>query len=286
MTSKDSVSRDERLATIRRGRWIRYSRAEGILQKLDDLFVTPKSHRMSNLLIFGETNNGKSMIVNRFAKKHRPDINLTSEGSNIPVLVVEAPPVPDESRFYNDILTQIYAPFRASSRVDQRQLQVVRLLEAVGIRILIIDEIHNILAGTSVKQRQFLNMIKYLGNQLMIPIIGVGTQDAFFAINSDPQLANRFEPALVPKWKMDDEYLRLLASFERMLPLEKVSTLTEDAPAAKILALSEGTIGEISSLITAAASFAIRSASEQITARELDGCGYIPPSARKRIPRE
>src|SRR5450631_1979637 len=106
-------------------------------------------------------------------------------------------------------------------------------------------EIQHVLAGPLLKQRQFLNVIKHLGNELQIPIVAAGTQDAFNAIQTDPQLANRFEPAVLQRWTMGEDYLRLLASFEKLLPLEHRSDLLEPAMAIKILSLSEGTIGEI-----------------------------------------
>jgi superfamily II DNA or RNA helicase len=36
--------------------------------------------------------------------------------------------------------------------------------------MLIVDEIHHLLAGSATRQRQFLNVLKYLGNELKIPI--------------------------------------------------------------------------------------------------------------------
>jgi hypothetical protein len=80
-----------------------------------------------------------------------------------------------------------------------------------------------VLAGRLLKQRQFLNVIKHLGNELQIPIVAAGTQDAFNAIQTDPQLANRFETAGLRRWTMGEDYLRLLASFEVALPLEQRS---------------------------------------------------------------
>lgn len=58
--------------------------------------------------------------------------------------------------------------------------------------MLVIDELHNILAGTSVRRREFLNLLRFLGNKLRILLVGVGTRDAYFAIRSDDQLENRF----------------------------------------------------------------------------------------------
>jgi len=234
------------------------------------------------MLIVGETNNGKTMVARRFYERHRPDLHLDQNASQVPVLLVQAPPAPDEGRFYNAILTELYSPFRVASRVDQRQLQVIRLLSAVGTRVLIIDEIHHVLAGTAAKQRTFLNMLKYLGNELMIPIIAIGTRDAFNAIHSDPQLANRFEPVTLPRWQMNEEYLRLLMSLDALIPLEKHETITESRIAAKILGMSEGTIGEISELLRVATLHAIQSGTECITSAVLEKCGYLPPSSRRR----
>jgi hypothetical protein len=84
-----------------------------------------------------------------------------------------------------------------------------------------------------------------LSNELQIPIVVAGTHDAFNAIQTDPQLANRFEPAPLPRWTMNEDYLRLLASFEVGLGLEQPSHLIEPALATKILVLTGGTIGEI-----------------------------------------
>jgi hypothetical protein len=76
---------------------------------------------------------------------------------------------------------------------------------------------------------------------------------------------------------------RLLASFEQTLPLEQPSGLIEPALAAKILSLSGGTIGKISTLLHRAALRAIDRGIERITAAELDACGYVSPSERRQV---
>ena len=98
-------------------------------------------------------------------------------------------------------------------------MKVIHLLRDVQLRVLIIDEIHHILAGHIAKQRHFLNVLKYLGNELKIPLVGVGTIDALRAIQTDPQMVNRFEPVSLPRWEMTRDFQMLLASFERTLPI-------------------------------------------------------------------
>jgi hypothetical protein len=277
-----TMSDCERIERIRSPRWIGYPRAKLILSKLDDLMTYPKSHRMPNLLIVGDTNNGKTMLARRFCGYHPAVDNPNGEGIHVPVLFVQAPPVPDEGRFYNAILDLLFAPYRPSDRVDKKQFQVLKLLRYIGLKVLVIDEIHSILAGPLNRQRIFLNVLKYLGNELQVPIVAVGTRDAFRAIQTDPQLANRFEPSLLPRWEFDTDFLRLLTSFERMLPLRNPSQLHETTLATRLFSLSEGYLGELSHLLTDAASYAVTSGKERIDGEILSKIDWQPPSDRKR----
>jgi type II secretory pathway predicted ATPase ExeA len=273
--------RSERIAKIRGNRWIRYSRAEQITKQLEELLLLPKTHRMPNLLVAGQTNNGKTALVMRFVQQHHAHFSDAGSAACIPVIAVQAPPTPDERRLYQAIIAKLYPSFRPSPHLHVLQREALRLLKIVSVKMLVIDEIHHILAGPMIKQRLFLNVVKHLGNELQIPIVAVGTQDAFNALHSDPQLANRFDPAILPRWTMDDDYLRLLASFESALPFERPSMLIEPALALKILTLSEGTIGEMAGLIRRAAIHTIERDGDRITGSVLDACGYIAPSQRR-----
>jgi Bacterial TniB protein len=64
--------------------------------------------------------------------------------------------------------------------------------------MLIIDEIHSMLAGTFREQRIFLNSIRFLANDLRLPLACVGTHEAKQALMTDQQLADRFEACELP----------------------------------------------------------------------------------------
>lgn len=276
------LSNAERIEKIRSPRWIGYPRAKVVLSKLEDLLVYPRSHRMPNMLVVGDTNNGKTMLVQRFCSLHPADNNPSGDGVRVPVLFVQAPPIPDEGRFYNAILELLFAPYKPNDRVDRKQFQVIKLLKYVGLRMLVIDEIHHIMAGNLNKQRTFLNVLKYLGNELQVPIVTVGTRDAFRALQTDSQLANRFEPVLLPRWEFDTDFLRLLASFERMLPLREPSLLHDTTLSAKLFSMCEGYIGELSRLLTMAGVYAVESGKERIDEKVLNAIDWVSPSDRKR----
>ena len=156
------------------------------------------------------------------------------------------------------------------------------MLRRVGTRMLIIDEMHNILAGPGSTPREFLNLIRFLGNALHVPIVGIGTREAYLAIRSDDPLENRFEPLVLPLWRDDDMLLALLASFAAVLPLRRPSELHHPEVARYVLAKTEGTIGEIATLLMRAAITAIESGEEALNPRSLAAADYDSPTERRR----
>ena len=277
-----SKSADKRIEYILSSRWIGYPKAKDILGKMEDLLIYPKKHRMPCMLIVGDSNSGKTMIAERFSDMHPAYEREDGEGVVIPALFIQAPPTPSESRLYSNILTKMFAPFRPSDSTEKKHHQVVTIMDACNVKMLIIDEIHSLLAGPLDKQRVFLSVIRNLSNELKIPIVALGTKDALRAIKTDPQLDNRFKPSLLTKWEMDTDFRRLLVSFERMLPLAKPSNLKNKAIAQKIQFMSEGLLGEVSDILTQAAIEAIRIGKECIDLNVLDNIDYESPKARKK----
>ncbi len=192
------------------------------------------------------------------------------------------PPVPDEGRFYEEVLEQVQAPYRSRLPAGHKLAQARLLLRHLKVKMLIIDELHHLLASRLEPQRIVLNTLKFLGNDLQIPLVGVGTADALRAIQTDPQLANRFRPLALPKWTLNDEYRKLLASFERLLPLRQPSRLHAPEVAAELLALSEGTIGDLATVLNLATEAAIRSGRERIDCALLRELDWDPPSLQRR----
>jgi hypothetical protein len=239
---------------------------------------------MPNLLIVGPTNNGKSMIVERFRRINEPKPPVRETGKEvIPIIGLQMPSDPSIGRFYAVLMGAVGAPLRPMGRwspdYEHRALAMLRI---VGARVLIIDELHNILAGSPKSQREFLNLLRFLGNELRIPIVGVGTKEAYLAIRSDDQLENRFEPLSLPSWQMGNDLRSLLASFAASFPLRRCSALGSEKLARYVLDRCEGTIGEIAQLLSAAAIAAIQSGEEAITWKTLQMADYRSPSERRR----
>ena len=274
----------ERLARVPANRWIGYSRATQAVALLERLLARePGRVRPRNLLVVGPTNNGKTAIAEHFLRTHPQHISDNGEHEIIPVLLVQMPPSPIVGRLYAAMLAGLGMPGAMYGRSPDRESMAMSLLRQVGCRMLLLDELHNLLAAPDSRQRELLNLLRYLGNELRIPIACFGTREAYLAIRSDDQLENRFEPFLLPVWEDGPEFGRLLASFEAVLPLCEPSGLGAPAMRAQVLRRSEGTIGEVTALLTAAVDAALLAGEERIDAAVLERADYQPPSVRRRL---
>lgn len=277
-----NFSNEDRCLFILKERWFPYPIAKNILNELEFHLKHPKKSRMPGRLIVGGTNNGKTSIINKFIRSHQPydDENVKI----IPVISAKAPESSSISDLYGVLLYQLGIPYRNTDRVNKKREQVQEIFALCQIKMLIIDELHNILVASVPKQKAFMVALKNLSNELMMPIILVGTADALHAINSDAQLSNRFSPLVVPKWQYTDDYKALLASIEATLPLHKESNIaTSEEIALYILDQSEGYIGEIIDFVNYAAHYAIQNKIEKINMDSLKNCGFVKPSMRKNI---
>ena len=274
----------ERLARLKMERWIGYTRANQALAKLEELFADePGKLRPQNLLIVGPSNNGKTMIAEKFYRSHPQKISDNGEHEVIPVLMMQMPADATVNRFYTALLMKLNTPVGFHGRYNAREVLMLQLMRTVGVRILIVDEVHNLLGATANRQRELLNMLRFIGNELRIPIVCLGIRDAYLAIRSDDQLENRFHPLLLPPWELGEEFARLMASFETVLPLREPSNLSSSPLLELILSRSEGTIGEMTALLNSATATALLHGEERISRNAIERADYQPPSVRQHM---
>jgi len=272
------LSHKERIAFMDEPRWIGYPAATKVLELLQNLLHKPKKPRMPNLLIVGEPNNGKTTIVKHFLDLHGQRYMNEQADAVIPVLVVESPPSADEKGLYVSILEKFFAPYRASDSKPKLRYQAIHYFRACHVGLLIIDEFHSLLTGPAVKQREVMNAIKLFCNELSIPIIGVGTREAVRVLHTDPQHASRFDVISLPIWMPNQEFQRLLAGFELILPLKRPSKLYQPQLASLLNTISDGNIGNVHKLLVECATEAIKSGQEHIDKALIESKAWMRPT--------
>ena len=142
---------------------------------------------------------GKTHIVQKFVRDHPSEFDAVTGATRTRVAAMQMPPEPLEKDFYDELLIAMGAVVSASSSIVSVRSRARTFARQFGLRLLIIDEIHAMLAGTFRQQRIFLNSIRFLANDLHLPLLCVGTQEAHQALLTDQQLADRFAAFELPR---------------------------------------------------------------------------------------
>lgn len=273
-----TANNQERIEFLDEPRWVGYANANKIIENLVSLMNTPKRPRMFNLLLVGDSNNGKTTLIRHFYDLYgSPFVDSHSDGVR-PIILAEAPPSANEKELYISLLERFYIPYRPTDSVVKLRYQTIHLFREYKVKMLIIYEFHSLLVGTPRLQRQVMNAIKILCNELQITIVGVGTKDAIRVLHTDPQHASRFDVAELPTWKLDKEFQKLLFQFQGILPLRKCSNLQSPELATKIHTISGGNLGNMHRLLTVCAIQAITTGKEQITRDIIEHNSWIQPT--------
>lgn len=263
-------------------KFIPYKTAEDILQTMEDLLAEPRKSRMPCLVVYGDSNNGKTSIIEEFVNRHPPTDGLTSDP--LPVIDVETPGGPDTAMLYNNILDKILIPYKKSHTLSQKETLIKHHADRLGTRMLVIDEINNILAGSAAKRAFFMNSLKGLGNQLRLNIVTFGISTALLATSTDEQIQSRFRPIKLPKWTLNEEYANLLASLELTLPFKKHPRVsTNEDLAMKIFDKSGGILGYIVEIVNKCAVNALKKGRDRVGSEDFKAINFIDPSERRAL---
>ena len=267
------MSDEERIYFIQKDKWIDYPLANKVLLKMQDIFNATKSIRSRGMLLYGDSNNGKTAILKKFYRDFSKEEYIDEDGDLIhlmPIVYVISESSSDESVMFSKILSAMNVPVNHKEKVTKKKEEVIYNLGIMKTKLIIIDEIQNVLQGPYNKMTQLITSLKTLNNTTAIPIILAGTQDAMSAISIDNQTKSRFKPLELPNWNNDENFSRFITTIEAMLPLKKASNLYQNYELLTYIhELSNGCIGEVIDILKDASIYAIRTQSEKITKKEI-----------------
>jgi hypothetical protein len=217
------LSDNERVIRVRSERWIDHPMAREILDELQEIVDEPPRGRMLNALLTAEPGMGKTMTLKKLVRENTRRFDPKTGLEPETVLHVLMPELPTEEAFFGQVFTALGAPMTTRNTASHRRDTALRLLRECGTRALVIDEINSLLAGSPRQQRVFLQLLRFLSNELGIALICAGTPEARQAMLTDPQLRSRFLHLELPPWRDDGDLRVFLSRLVQSLPLRRPS---------------------------------------------------------------
>lgn len=271
-------SNEDRILYCKRDHWLGYGAAVKLIEILEDKFDDPPQMRKEGLLIYGDSNNGKTAILKKMYELHKTNLEPVEKENeltyDIPIIYFQAPTIPDESRLYSLILDELCVPHKPIEKVSTKAKLTKHYLNKLGTKMILVDEIHSALTGNLNKQRTFINDLKQLSNSLSLTIVLAGTREAHSALSIGSETESRFPSIELPRWNNGKKYRSFVATYERCLPLKISSNLGDNPEIINALFhQSEGLIGKTVNLLKKAAVKAIKSKREYIIVDDIE---YLP----------
>ena len=131
--------------------------------------------------------------------------------------------------FYAHLLSEVGVPFFAHATILDLQTHALRSLKHMDVKLLMLDEVHNILAGSAKEQRILLNALRYISNELKVSLVCWEISEAHEAMSSDARLARRFEELQLTRWQGNEAFQALIFAILRHLPLKLASQISSRA---------------------------------------------------------
>lgn len=236
------------------------------------LLFEPKRTRPKGLLVIGPVGSGKSTLGALIENTLAPTSSPNSKG----IVSISMTGLTTMRAVFGRILESLNGPVLASQRTADRELAVLRVLRSIGCRMLILDEVQDVLKRSPAEQRRALDAIKFLMNEMKLPIVALGSEDSERAFGEDRHLSARFKTFHLPVWKQDDLFADFLHSLEMRLPLRRPSALTTKAAISFLIKESRGSLDGIMTSIRDATVHAILSGEERITPEVLEKARDVP----------
>jgi Bacterial TniB protein len=260
----------ERVIRVRSERWIDHRVARAVLDELQEIVDQPPRGRMLNALLTAEPGVGKTMTLKKLVRENAKIFDRQTGLAPQPVVYVLMPDLPSEEAFFGQVFASLGTPAITYHTAPHRRDTAFRLPRECGTRALVIDEINSVLAGSPRQQRIFLQLLRFLSNELGIALICAGAPEARQAMLTDPQLRSRFLDIEMPPWRDDADLGVFLARLVQSLPLRRPSPVDSPGLRRLIVARSTGLTWSICKAFERAAVAAIVSGEERIDRSSLE----------------
>lgn len=256
----------ERIKGISAGSVVTYPILGTILNETEWLIREPTGFRARGLVVYGPPGNGKTAIAEILKHRYPLTPHAVAAGSRPPdcAIAIDLSGLRTTKGVLLQILDSLGSPIGKGS-VAEQELRVHDILRRCGCRLLILDELQDMLNSAVAEQHRVIEVVKHIMNKLRLPVLALGTEEAADAFRSDPHMAARFKRIELSLWEGDDVLSGFLREYEKSIPLKRRSNLDNPLIRKHLVSVGGGVLDLMLLRIKAAAQQAIVDGTERIT---------------------
>lgn len=260
----------ERVELMYKDRFIRHERLAPIFRSVDYLVKRPRSARASGLVVSGAAGAGKTALSEALVRRYPSSDANDRRPASQPVLLTCMTGAHETKEIYTRMLSALGCQEHGNRTLRAKKDMAFKLIDSSAVRLLIFDEIQDVLLATPRQQILCLEAIKEVMNYTRLPVVALGTEEAAHTMERDPHLNARFRHRSLPVWKCDEYLANFLMSLETVLPLKKPSRLSSLGVMRALVKTSDGCLNELVSIVQTAGALAIEDGTERITLAHIE----------------
>lgn len=248
---------EKRIQICRHDIWIDTPRLKPLMNCLNHMVYTENQLQASSIFIYGDGGDGKSALFHRLqalghlSGKKMVFITLTENINRYKL----------HDAICEQFNVQIGKRTTAANRIDI----ILKKIESGEIGAIVIDELSDAMLEGNVNKKVILSLLRSLAEgKLKLCVIAFGNSVALEAIALDRVLDRRFVQWELQKWRMDQDFVNFIATYETHLPLKLASNVTSPKLRTLIYSNSHGILDNIVKILKCTAMDAIEQGTERI----------------------
>ncbi|MEW2924135.1 TniB family NTP-binding protein [Pseudomonas juntendi] len=250
---------EERIKICRHDFWIDNPKFAPVFECLGHMLYTAHQIQASCIFIYGNGGGGKSA-----AWHHLKYLSSNSDKKMVFIELTE-----NTSRFkLHDRLCQAFGIDIGRRSIADKEELIFKYIADNGICAIVIDELNDALLQPYAQKRTLLSLMRNLAGTLKLCVIAFGNTEACSILTLDRIIDRRFVQYYVSDWKMGQDFVDFLATYEAHLPLKIKSNITCAEINSLILSESYGIMDNVVKIMKCLAMDAIESGAERISATQ------------------
>lgn len=248
----------ERIKICRHDIWIDTPRYAPLFESLRNMLYTDNQIQSASIFIHGDGGDGKTALFNRL--KALGEL----EGKRFVFITLTE----NVNRFkLHDALCDVFdVPIGKRGTAVNRVKLITKKIETLGIGAIVIDELSDCMLEAYSHKKSILSLLRGLAEgDGKLCVIAFGNSVASEIIALDRIIDRRFVPWHLKPWKLDQDFVDFIATYETYLPLKLPSNLASPKLRTLIHVNSHGILDNIVKIIKSTAMDAIKHGTEQIT---------------------